>query len=169
MADSLVDEWHSRDLDAKMIQREVDAVEEWKESNATIHIMRDHPQHGWPILGGMIGMKQDTATSKRDAFFEFRNMAADNYGNVWEKGNDQHALNKFVAPRAKYEALIHDSYLCNNKNLLKGATTVPFPTQRMMEENVTVPNYVGNFGHAGIDDVCPVECRPNKYKDWAFC
>ena len=29
MADSLVDEWHSRDLDAKMIQREVDAVEEW--------------------------------------------------------------------------------------------------------------------------------------------
>ena len=29
MADSLVDEWHSRDLDAKIIQREVDTVEEW--------------------------------------------------------------------------------------------------------------------------------------------
>ena len=30
MADPYVDEWHSRDLDAWMLQREVDAVKEWK-------------------------------------------------------------------------------------------------------------------------------------------
>ncbi len=30
MADPYVDEWHSRDLDAWMLPREVDAVNEWK-------------------------------------------------------------------------------------------------------------------------------------------
>ena len=45
MVDPFVDEFHSRDLDAKMLQREVDAVLEWKNSNLTFHVMRDHPQH----------------------------------------------------------------------------------------------------------------------------
>ena len=32
MVDPYVDEWHSRDLDSWMLQREVDAVQEWKAS-----------------------------------------------------------------------------------------------------------------------------------------
>jgi len=51
MADPFVDEFHSRDLDAKMLQREVDAVDEWKATNFTFHVMRDNPYHQiglWP-------------------------------------------------------------------------------------------------------------------------
>ena len=171
MADSFVVEWHSRDLDATMIQREVDAVEQWKRSNATIHIMRDHPEHGWQILAGMFGMKQDTAKSKNDALSEFKSMVMDNLTVVWDRGNDQHVLTKFVIPRAKNEALVHDSYLCNNSNLIQGAITLPFPTERMMKENVKrqEPNFVGNLGDAGIEYVCPIECRPPDHKDWTFC
>ena len=172
MGDSFVDEWHARDLDAKMIQREVDAVEEWKQSKATIHIMRDHPQHGWSILGGMFGIKQDTTKSKKDALSEFISMADDDIlGQSWEKGNDQHLLSKFVAPRAKNEALVHDSYICKNNDFLKGAISLPFPTQRMVVENATrqEPNFVGNCGDGGIMDVCPIECRPHEHKDWTFC
>jgi len=50
MADPFVDEFHSRDLDAKILQREVDAVNEWKATNFTFHVMRDHPHHGTGIL-----------------------------------------------------------------------------------------------------------------------
>ena len=51
MVDAFVDEFHSRDLDAKMLQREVDAVNEWKKTKFTFHIMRDHPYHGFGKLG----------------------------------------------------------------------------------------------------------------------
>jgi len=43
MADEYVAEWHSRDLDATILEREVSAVQEWKKTNYTFHIMRDNP------------------------------------------------------------------------------------------------------------------------------
>jgi len=43
MADEYVAEWHSRDLDATILEREVAAVQEWKKTNYTFHIMRDNP------------------------------------------------------------------------------------------------------------------------------
>ena len=60
MADPYIEEWHSRDLDATIIQREVDAVNDWKKSGKGFHIMRDHPGHGAQILGGMFGARQNT-------------------------------------------------------------------------------------------------------------
>jgi len=46
-----------RDTDSRLNFREKYAVEEWERSDKTFHIMRDHPYHGYPILGGMWGMK----------------------------------------------------------------------------------------------------------------
>ena len=52
MADPLVSEFHSRDLDSIISQREVVAVKDWLSSeNKTFHIMRDHKQHGSVIPG----------------------------------------------------------------------------------------------------------------------
>lgn len=56
MVDPLVSEFHSRDLDSIVSQREFSAVREWATtSNRTFHIMRDHKQHGSVIPG--IGKK----------------------------------------------------------------------------------------------------------------
>ncbi len=58
MADPLVSEWHSRDLDSRISSREKDGLLDWRDnSNATYHIMRDNPYHNTHILGGMFGMR----------------------------------------------------------------------------------------------------------------
>ncbi|HCT54427.1 MAG TPA: hypothetical protein DF712_18435, partial [Balneola sp.] len=44
-----------RDTDSRITQRERLAVEEWLSSGRTLHIMRDHPYHSEPIMGGMWG------------------------------------------------------------------------------------------------------------------
>lgn len=46
-----------RDTDSRLNLREKYAVEEWIVSNKTFHIMRDHPYHGYHILGGMWGYR----------------------------------------------------------------------------------------------------------------
>jgi hypothetical protein len=49
--DELVDIMGSRDLDSPIIQRELDAVNEWISSGKAWHSMRDHPWHVVPMLG----------------------------------------------------------------------------------------------------------------------
>lgn len=48
-----------RDSDSRLNEREAAAVKEWEESGLPFHIMRDHPQHGAPICGGMWGASRD--------------------------------------------------------------------------------------------------------------
>ena len=57
--DPQVDILLSRDLDSRISQREVDAVTEWMESGKLVHVMRDHPQHNTPMLGGMWATRMD--------------------------------------------------------------------------------------------------------------
>ena len=42
----------SRDVDSNISEREVAAVKQWLNSDASFHVMRDHPQHGVFILAG---------------------------------------------------------------------------------------------------------------------
>ena len=51
LSDPLVDVVLSRDLDSALNEREAAAVEEWLQSGANFHLMRDHPKHGTEILG----------------------------------------------------------------------------------------------------------------------
>ena len=54
MVDPLVSEFHSRDLDSIISNREFAAVNDWlSNTNRTFHIMRDHKQHGSAIPGEM--------------------------------------------------------------------------------------------------------------------
>ncbi|MHC4391072.1 MAG: hypothetical protein ACYS22_07105, partial [Planctomycetota bacterium] len=48
----------SRDADSRLGGRERAAVEEWLQSGKGVHVMRDHPEHGAPILGGMWGARR---------------------------------------------------------------------------------------------------------------
>lgn len=169
MLDSHVDEWHARDLDALILPREVEAVREWTRTNYSFHVMRDHPDHGTDILGGMFGVRQASAGQKAQRIDDFDAMVAV-LRERWVKGSDQVALSLAVAPRAAADSLIHDSYFCNTF-FIKGRT-VPFPTQRVSGPNFTrpaAPNFVGNVGTYGEDKICPVACRPRDHKDWLLC
>ena len=53
LLDQSVDRLMSRDSDSPILQREVDAVGEWLQSDKTFHAMRDHPLHcSVQLLGG---------------------------------------------------------------------------------------------------------------------
>ena len=172
MSDDFVLEWHSRDLDATVIPREVAAVNEWKKTNFGFHVMRDNPVHGTSILGGMFGILQDTNTRKSLRRNEFNEMIH-KHSSSWDKGHDQSVLSMVVAPHAANDTLAHDSYLCQ-EFFIRGSITVPFPTQRLSGPNFTlpipeVPNFVGNTGNYAINIVCPEACRPKNHKDWKLC
>lgn len=44
----------SRDADSRIIPREEAAVREWLTTDRIFHVMRDHPYHCTPILGGIV-------------------------------------------------------------------------------------------------------------------
>ena len=52
LLDDMVDMFMSRDADSLILQREVDAVQEWLSSDKAFHIMRDHGLHCIAMLGG---------------------------------------------------------------------------------------------------------------------
>ena len=52
IADDFVDFFSSRDTDSTLIQREIDSVNVWLNSNTLFHVMRDNPYHNTVILGG---------------------------------------------------------------------------------------------------------------------
>lgn len=54
--DPTVERFLSRDADSRISQREVDAVNEWITEDTVLHVMRDHPAHCQPIMGGMFGL-----------------------------------------------------------------------------------------------------------------
>ena len=60
LLDHSVDVMVSRDLDSRLTTREQAAVEEWLNTGLAFHVMRDNPQHGTEILGGMWGARMDS-------------------------------------------------------------------------------------------------------------
>lgn len=50
-----IDMFLIRDCDSRINAREAECVREWEASGYPVHIMRDHPRHTAPIMGGMWG------------------------------------------------------------------------------------------------------------------
>ena len=48
----------SRDIDSHITEREVSAVEDWLNTDKSLHIMRDHPHHKNKIQAGMFGLRK---------------------------------------------------------------------------------------------------------------
>ena len=102
----------SRDLDSSITAREVAAVAEWLQSEKPLHIMRDHPAHCVPILGGTWGITQNTI--RQDWVRSLQNILTDPLNKVGAEGAingpDQDLLQKWVWPWAQIQAMQHDSY-----------------------------------------------------------
>ena len=102
----------SRDTDSRLTQREKDAIDEWLESDKGFHIMRDHPWHGAPILGGMWGCKKGTLTEMSSL------INSSNRGDFWQV--DQIFLRDYIYPLIKDNCMVHDEFFERN----------PFPSKR---------------------------------------
>lgn len=95
----------SRDTDSRLSEREKLAVEEWISSGADLHIMRDHPYHGVPILGGMWGVRGSKLKGIASAMENFKPTEA--------KGQDQAFLWEWIWGKAQSGELsccIHDPF-----------------------------------------------------------
>lgn len=115
----------SRDCDSRFSNREVHAINEWLKSEKDFHIMRDHPYHSVPILGGMWGsrnglMRKIKLTEKMEEW------NAKNSGvNIWQNGPDQDFLAQCIYPLVVGESMEHSDF-----GLRYGGEIRPFPTKR---------------------------------------
>lgn len=111
----------SRDCDSRFSQREVDAVNEWLDSDKDFHIMRDHPHHQVPILTGMWGARNKILYN------------IDKYLSYWKEwsnkgryqAEDQDFLGQIIYPIVKDKSMEHSEF-----NLSFGGEIKPFPTLR---------------------------------------
>lgn len=91
-----------RDADSIFTQREVSAVNEWIASDCTTHIIRDHPYHASPIMGGLLGVRGSSlallANLLTQQLHDHR---------LTEYGDDQVFLSKDLYPRVLKTAMVH--------------------------------------------------------------
>ena len=111
-----------RDVDSRISEREVAAIQEWVSSGKLAHIMRDHPYHATEILGGMWGARSELSTLMQPVNSEL------SYSH--NKGQDQFFLRDKIYPLVAEDALIHDSFF-NHESEAR-----PFPKGRISNEYV---------------------------------
>lgn len=92
----------SRDTDSRLGRREYEAVLEFEKSDKLFHIIRDHENHGIPILGGMWGAKKGIIDNIDKLINKF------NKGDFWQV--DQNFLTKYIYPIVKDDAIVHDEF-----------------------------------------------------------
>jgi hypothetical protein len=98
-----------RDTDSRLSPREVLAVNDWVNKGTDFHIMRDHPYHSIPILGGMWGV----VGNKLNGIVQ----AAKDFLPTSDKGQDQQFLTKWVWSKISNGYLtttVHDDIFTNN-------------------------------------------------------
>jgi hypothetical protein len=135
-ADGTVEAMIVRDTDSRLGIREKSAVDEWLRSNKKVHIMRDHPYHQAPMLGGMWGCKPILIDDMDNLIKQHLST------NENKKGSDQHFLWS-IFPKFIDDIYVHDPFFDKN----------PFPMERkedpvvrfigqVFDEN---DNYSGNW------------------------
>lgn len=111
--DAEVETFISRDTDSRLNLREKNAVDEWLNSDKEFHVMRDHPYHGFSILGGMFGAKKGGFNFIKDSIKEFK------FQNQY--GTDYIFFNNILYPKIEGKTLVHDEFFDKK----------PFPTIRL--------------------------------------
>jgi hypothetical protein len=128
-----------RDVDSPLCGREALAVDEWLNSNKAFHIMRDHPAHAAPVLGGMWGAKRGMIRNMESRIKKWEKRLGTN---AFDKSMDQVFLFGELYPLMKDNAMIHSDLIRYND---EGLT--PFPSPRKGGE------FVGQYFTDG-DETC---------------
>ncbi len=119
----------SRDTDCRLSEREKHAVDEWLDSDKGFHIMRDHPYHAFPVLGGMWGAKRGCLPNMKSLI--------ENWNQQDKYGTDYEFFANVVMPLIHGNVMVHDEFF-NGKNTatphalaaLQGCEAQDFPTKR---------------------------------------
>lgn len=126
-----------RDTDSRLNLREKSAVEEWLSSDKGFHIMRDHPAHGFPILGGMWGSKKGAVPNMKDLINSFPQQ--DLYGTDYQ-------FFASIGNEIRGNILVHDEFFrrgpdSRSQMLINFQGTEPkdFPIKRVGTEYVGKP------------------------------
>lgn len=93
-----------RDADSRLGLRDIQSLDNWVQSGFPAHIIRDHPYHQTPILGGLWGV--DVSKVVMADFWHLAKSFNTNFG------EDQRFLSKHVYPEIRNHALIEDRYFC---------------------------------------------------------
>lgn len=114
----------SRDTDCRLSLREKEAVDEWLASDKGFHIMRDHPFHAYPVLGGMWGAKRGAVPNMKQL--------TDDWDQQDKYGTDYEFFHYIVMPLIQDDVLVHDDFFSDNNGLinLQGCMPTPFPSPR---------------------------------------
>ncbi len=125
--DSELDILLVRDIDSRLSEREVLAVQEWIKSGRRFHIMRDHPYHTSLIMAGMWGCRGNVLYNLPRLVWKWRLMRliTGRRSHHRRKDLDQVFLNQMVYPRIKDDVLIHSEFVC-----FEGEKVRPFPGPR---------------------------------------
>lgn len=91
-----------RDLDSRPSLRERGAVDEWLCSDRKFHVMRDHPFHTEPVLGGLWGAKKGHGLALASA--------AKIYGIDGRFGSDQRFIRQMLYPEMTESLLVHQDH-----------------------------------------------------------
>ena len=105
--DPCVKRFISRDADSRITPREVIAVREWVNSEKTLHILRDHPQHYPKILGGMFGLKLDNICLGNNNICEWA-QKVDNFYSARSEATDDQDFLLYFYEAYKNDRIIHD-------------------------------------------------------------
>lgn len=171
-----------RDLDSDLFEREVNAVNEWlSKSTYAFHTMRDHQQHGIPMLGGLWGVASnrlsigDRFKIARALLKPMNDKSREEFWKKYSNAGDQIFLEDHVWPIARRNSMSHDSFSCYWSRYIYGTDTRPFPTRRK------TPNCFVGCAKPCCTEVdqtkkdvssfeqCPSRCRPSDHQDWLFC
>jgi|TARA_R110001583_G_scaffold45141_9_gene142577 hypothetical protein len=125
----------SRDTDCRLTSREKEAVDEWLESDKGFHIMRDHPYHAFPVLGGMWGAKRGCLSNMKELIEGWSQKDA--------YGTDYEFFANVVMPIIQGDIFVHDEFFNGRKThtphplaALQGCESYDFPLPRQELEFV---------------------------------
>nr|XP_045598498.1 uncharacterized protein LOC123758316 isoform X1 [Procambarus clarkii] len=161
MGDPLVQRFIIRDTDSPILQREVDAVQEWLNSDKCFHMMRDNPAHSEAIMGGTWG---GCGTWHLEAMPRLRDLVFRWSKNKSRVSQDQINVVQLLWPTLKKSHLAHDAYWCH-----KFPGSRPFPSRRQNYTFVGMRSFRADYSGDRIHEPCPIQCRPAHHKDWKYC
>lgn len=145
--DNDVHYWISRDADSRLSKRETDIVNQWIQSDKTLHCIRDHKCHYHAIMGGMFGINNKSFHEKYK-FKKISDIIPDLYKYYKERpyNVDQEFLNDTFWNLLKDDVIAHIS----NKGRRIYNSDIEIPSvldfigkqYRIQETNETIANNV---------------------------
>jgi hypothetical protein len=127
-----IDYFLSRDADSRITDREMNLVNEWINSDKAFHIIRDHPYHGVPILGGTFGVN---IKKFKNISNDFKNIDfyKENYYSRYDKNMDRWPDQQFLM-EIIYPIIINDNI-----------THISYESLRHSNNDILINPYPDNF------------------------